>query len=42
VLDGTAEIAAAEKRVRAIAVQPDDDYPPPSGVFARIEGRRQG
>jgi len=39
VLDGAAEIAAAEKRIRAIAIQPDEDYPQPSGVFEKIEGR---
>ncbi len=39
VLDGAGEIASAEKRIRAIAVQPDDDYPPPSGVFEKIGGR---
>jgi hypothetical protein len=40
VLDGTAEIAALEKRVRAIAAQPEDDYPEPTGRFAEIKGRR--
>jgi len=31
VLDGAAAIAAAEARIRAIAPQPDEDYPAPSG-----------
>ncbi len=39
VLDGTAAIAAAEARIRAIASQPDEDYPAPSGDFAAIPGR---
>ncbi|MDF3154537.1 aldose 1-epimerase family protein [Mesorhizobium sp. XAP10] len=33
VLDGSAEIASAEARISAIAAQPDDDYPAPSGNF---------
>ncbi|MCR4282619.1 MAG: aldose 1-epimerase family protein, partial [Bauldia sp.] len=39
VLDGAAEIAATEKRIRAIAVQPDDDYPAPTGKWEEIKGR---
>ena len=39
VLDGRAEIAAAEKRIAAIAAQPEDDYPEPTGRWERIEGR---
>ena len=39
VLDGAADIAATEKRIRAMAVQPDEDYPNPSGRFVRLEGR---
>jgi hypothetical protein len=39
VLDGRDEIAAAEARIRAIARQPDDDYPQPSGNHLRIAGR---
>lgn len=31
VLDGTAQIAAMEQRIRAIAAQPDTDYPEPTG-----------
>lgn len=40
VLDGAAEIAAAEARIGAIAAQPDADYPAPSGRHLPIEGRR--
>ncbi len=36
VLDGAAEIAAAEQRIRAIAVQPEDDYPAPSGIWEKL------
>jgi hypothetical protein len=39
VLDGADAIAAAEARIRAIAVQPVDDYPAPSGHHAPIAGR---
>ena len=31
VLDGREQIAAAERRIRAIAAQPDTDYPEPTG-----------
>ncbi|EYD76395.1 hypothetical protein Rumeso_02007 [Rubellimicrobium mesophilum DSM 19309] len=33
VLDGRDAIAAAESRIKAIAAQPDDDFPEPSGRF---------
>lgn len=33
VLDGAGAVAAAEARIRAIARQPDDEYPEPSGCF---------
>jgi Domain of unknown function (DUF4432) len=33
------EIAAAEKRIDALARQPAEDYPEPSGVHTPIEGR---
>jgi hypothetical protein len=33
ILDGAPAIAAAEARIRAIAVQPDAEYPEPSGAF---------
>ena len=36
VLDGTAAITAATARITAIARQPDDDFPPPSGTFAKL------
>lgn len=38
VLDGTAEIAAAEARIRAIARQPDEDFPAPTGRWDAIDG----
>jgi hypothetical protein len=39
ILDGTDAIAAAERRIVAIARQPDQDFPEPSGNFATIGGR---
>ena len=39
VLDGAAEIAAAERRIAGIARQPDEDYPEPSGNFRSLTGR---
>ncbi|MGD9913286.1 MAG: aldose 1-epimerase family protein [Rhizobiaceae bacterium] len=39
VLDGQGEIAAAEKRISAVAQQPQDDYPAPSGNFVALGGR---
>ncbi|QND55572.1 aldose 1-epimerase family protein [Mesorhizobium huakuii] len=39
VLDGAGEIAAAEGRIAAIARQPEQDYPRPSGTFPRLAGR---
>lgn len=39
VLDGADAIAAAERRVAAIAVQPAEDYPAPSNNHRKIEGR---
>jgi hypothetical protein len=39
VLSGAAEIGAEEARIRAIAAQPDDDYPEPSGNHRPIPGR---
>jgi hypothetical protein len=38
ILDGAAAIGAAETRIRAIAAQPDDDYPQPSGRFPHLPG----
>jgi len=40
VLDGAGEIAAAEQRIAAIAVQPETDFPPLSGNFAALGDRR--
>jgi hypothetical protein len=39
VLDGAAEIAQAEGRIRDIAIQPAEDYPRPSGNFRKLTGR---
>ncbi|MBI4921450.1 MAG: aldose 1-epimerase family protein [Devosia nanyangense] len=39
ILDGSAAIAASEARIRAIAVQPDEDYPVPSNMPRTIGGR---
>jgi hypothetical protein len=39
VLDGSDAISAAEQRIRAIAAQPDEDYPQPSGNYPVIAGR---
>ncbi len=36
VLDGTEAIAAAATRIAAIARQPDEDFPEPTGVFTRL------
>ena len=33
------EIERAERRIHAIAEQPDDDYPVPSGAFAVLGDR---
>lgn len=41
VLAGAAALAAAETRIRAIAAQPDDPYPWPSGQFRPLTGRPQ-
>jgi hypothetical protein len=39
VLDGGAEIQAAEARIASIARQPEGDYPPPSNNFRALGGR---
>ena len=39
VLDGAGEIAAAERRIAAIAQQPDEEFPRPSGNFPVLGGR---
>lgn len=36
VLDGAEAIAAAERRIRAVGGQPDEDYPEPSGMFRAL------
>ena len=41
VLDGAADISAAEQRIRAIADQPEEDYPQPSGNYPVITGRSE-
>lgn len=41
VLDGADAIAASEARIRAIAVQPAEDYPEPSNNHVQIKGRAQ-
>jgi hypothetical protein len=40
VLDGAAAIRAADERIQAIARQPEDDYPDPTGNWASIKDRR--
>jgi hypothetical protein len=42
VLADSAAITAAEARIRAIATQPDTDYPTPSGAYRPISGRGPG
>jgi hypothetical protein len=39
VLDGAREIAAAESRIAAVARQPEQDFPEPSGRFRSLSGR---
>lgn len=39
ILDGADAIAGAEKRIRSLAVQPDDEYARPSGNHVPIRGR---
>jgi hypothetical protein len=39
ILDGAADIAASEARIRAISGQPDGEYPLPSGNHLNIGGR---
>jgi len=41
VLDGAGAIAAAERNLSAIAGQPNEDYPIPSGKFPPLVGRSQ-
>jgi hypothetical protein len=39
VLDGRSEIADAERRIAALATQPADDFPEPSGRHRSLAGR---
>lgn len=39
VLDGADAISEAQQRIRAIAAQPEEDYPQPSGNYPVITGR---
>lgn len=41
VLDGTDALTVAESRIRAIAPQPEDPFPTPSGHFRPLTGRPQ-
>lgn len=41
VLEGAAALHAAQARIRAIAVQPPEDYPQPSGNFRPLKDRPQ-
>lgn len=36
VLDGQQALTETEKRIRSVAAQPSDPYPPPTGHFARL------
>lgn len=42
VLDGAGEIAACERRIRAIAQQPQEDYPAPTGQWENLSGPTRG
>ena len=42
ILDGAAEIAASEARIGAIATQPPEDFPKPTGRFRPLTGRQPG
>lgn len=41
ILDGAGAIAGSEAKITAIARQPDEDFPEPSGRFRPLTGRRQ-
>lgn len=41
VLDGAKALTEAEARIRAIAAQPEDPYPAPSGIYRPLTGRPQ-
>ena len=38
ILPDAAALSDAVSRITAVAAQPDDDYPEPSGVFPPIKG----
>ena len=40
VLDGAEAIALPEEQIAAIARQPEEDFPEPSGGFVPLSGRR--
>lgn len=42
VLDGADDIVACERRIRAIAAQPDEDYPAPTGRWEDLSGPMRG
>ena len=42
IIDGADQIAAIEKRISAIAEQPDTDYPKPSNNFAPLYKAKGG
>jgi hypothetical protein len=42
VLDGAAEIADCDRRIRGIASQPDDEYPQPTGEWEDLSGPGRG
>ena len=42
VLDGADDIAACERRIRAISVQPEEDYPKPTGEWETLSGPLRG
>jgi hypothetical protein len=42
VLDGADEIVDCERRIRGIAVQPDDEYPAPAGEWENLSGPGRG
>jgi len=42
VLDGVSAITECERRIRAIAVQPEDEYPAPTGQWEPLSGPGRG
>jgi len=39
ILEGPGQISDAESKIQAVAMQPDDDYPRPTGVFTPLGSR---